>query len=387
MFDIIISNFGFWINFLIPVAVAIFLLISHKEFVTKEFFMQFGITIIYTLTMFFLLFSFSTDLVDREYWNGKVSKFVWEEEWTEEVTYYEEVCTGSGEKRSCHTVTKTRNEYHPNYYYIKTSNGERISISSSEWRTASREFGKKKNFLYRMNQVSYGDGNEFISTPNIVIPTSVSHSYNNYVVASKLNVLNENVSKKELDILVLNKLLPEPPKLYEGEYGETKLNRIIDMTNSFDTSKMLKELDLFSAKYGKEKQVNPIIVITNQGREFKRNLAAYWKNAEKNEAVLLLGVNGSKIVWSDVITWTKEMRFVEILKSSFKDLDLKKDSDKVLNIFTKNIIKEYVRQPMEDFAYLKENITLKWYWQLFIILGNLVLSFFSLRYFLTNRNF
>jgi len=150
---------------------------------------------------------------------------------------------------------------------------------------------------------------------------------------------------------------------------------------------MLKELDLFSAKYGKEKQVNPIIVITNQGREFKRNLAAYWKNAEKNEAVLLLGVNGSKIVWSDVITWTKEMRFVEILKSSFKDLDLKKDSDKVLNIFTKNIIKEYVRQPMEDFAYLKENITLKWYWQLFIILGNLVLSFFSLRYFLTNRNF
>ena len=41
---------------------------------------------------------------------------------------------------------------------------------------------------------------------------------------------------------------------------------------------------------------------------------------------------------------------------------------------------------MEEFAYLKENITLEWYWQLFIIIGNIIMCFFITRAFLTNYN-
>ena len=167
MFDIIIANFGFWLNLIIPIAIALYLSITHREYIWKEFAIQSGATLLYVSLIFTLLFSTTTDLMDTEFWNGQVSKFEYYEEWDEEVTYQESYeCGTSKNPRTCYR-TKTRIDHHSPYWKILTSNDETISINRSEYRVASNQFGHKEINLFRSNQVSFGDGNKFVSYPNI----------------------------------------------------------------------------------------------------------------------------------------------------------------------------------------------------------------------------
>lgn len=382
MGEIIVSNFGFWFNVIIPVAFSIYLVFTNREYIWSEFGMQTGASILYALIMYSILFATTTNLIDKEYWNGNVDKFEYYEAWTEEVHYTEEVCSGSGDKRSCRTVSRTRHDYHSPYWRIETSNKEVININKSEYIMAVREFGQTEKKLFRSNQVSFGDGNMFYVIPTNNIPTSVEHSYTNYVTAAKHNVIHTKVSQENIDQLVKNGKLKNYPTTYDGSYGETKLNRIID-TVGIDTKKLVNQLDLASIEIGKLKQANPLIYITEEDRSFKYALEAYWNKAKKNDIVLIVGIDKSgKIEWSDVIAWTNNTDFVVDCINEFKD----KNINDIVPIFTDLIIKEYVRKPMEEFSYLKENITLEWHWQFIIIFGNMLLCFFITRYFLSNYN-
>lgn len=389
MFDIIISNFGVWFNFLIPVVIAGYLAMTHKEYIWKEFGIQTGVTFVYVALAYTLLFTTTANLRDTEFWNGSVKKFEYYEEWTEEVEYTEEVCSGSGKDRSCRTVTKTRHDYHSPYWQIVTTNGEKISIKRDKFRKASIEFGKKEVDIYRPDQVSFGDGDKYVSTPTKLIPTSYPHSYTNYVTAANKNVIHTKVSPEEIKLLVKEKKLKRYPKVYRSDYGEPILRRVIDTTSTGlnTNTKFFDDLTSFSAVYGKTKQMNPIVYVTDQDRTFKSALETYWNKAKKNDIILLLGVNSDGIVqWSDVIAWTNNTDFLVDMTSGYNGIDLKTDSDKVLTRMVDLIIKDYERKPMKEFEYLKENITLDWKYQVLVFLGNVVLSFFVFRYFLKNYN-
>ena len=383
MFDIIIANFGFWLNLIIPIAIALYLSITHREYIWKEFAIQSGATLLYVSLIFTLLFSTTTDLMDTEFWNGQVSKFEYYEEWDEEVTYQESYeCGTSKNPRTCYR-TKTRIDHHSPYWKILTTNDETISINRSEYRVASNQFGHKEINLFRSNQVSFGDGNKFVSYPNIIIPTSVAHNYTNLVTAAKDNVIHTKVSQEVITQLTKVGKLREYPRQYSDQYGATKLNRIIDTTGKTNVGELLKRLNSFSATHGSSKQVNPIIYITDQDRTFKAALEQYWNKAKKNDIVLILGLDGDMIAWSDVIAWTNNSDFIVDCGYEFDTFKIN-DFDKIVGRFSNLIIKSYERKPMEEFAYLKENITLEWYWQALVLLGNIIMSFFIMRYMLSN---
>jgi hypothetical protein len=385
MFDIIISNFGFWFNLLIPVAIALFLVITRKEYIWKEFGIQVGATLTYVFVVYLTLFSTTTDLLDKEYWNGSVTKFEYYEEWDEEVTYTESYeCGTSKNPRTC-TRTKTRIDHHPEYYQLKTTNNETVSISRSEYRTAAREFGHTEHNIARFNQVSFGDGDKYVSIPNITIPTSVSHTYTNYVTAAPKNMIHMKVSEAEIKQLEKNNALSSYPSYYEDKYGAPKITRLINKSGITIKESHYKSLDLMSAKYGRSKQMNPIIFITKEDRNFKDALEHYWNKAKKNDNILILGVDtDGNVLWSDTIAWTNNTDYIVDMSNAFKGKNIETEFDKIIEKFTELSVNGYKRKPMEEFAYLKENITLAWYWQLFIFLGNVVLSFFVFRMFLNN---
>lgn len=381
MFDIIIHNFGFWFNIIIPVVFALYLVITNREYIWAEFGIQTGVSLAYALLMYSILFATTTDLMDKEYWNSKVNKLEYYESWTELVHYTEEVCSGSGKNRSCHTVSRTRHDYHAPYWKIETSNNESISIDKSQYSISAKEFGQTEKKLFRSDQVSFGDGNMFYVIPTKDIATSVEHNYTNYVTAAKDNVIHTKVSQESIDYLVKKQKLKSYPGLYDGDYGETKLNRIID-TVGIDTKEVKNYLDLASIDIGSKKQANPIIYITDEDRSFKYALEQYWNKGKKNDIILILGVDKTgKIEWSDVIAWTNNTDFIVDCINEFKDKNVNIDTIKLFNDL---IIKEYVRKPMQEFEYLKENINLEWYWQFIIILGNLALCGFISYKFLTN---
>lgn len=386
MFEIIIANFGLWFNILIPFVVTLYLVLTHNEYIMKEFGIQFGATVAYVFLMFLLLFSTTTDLVDNEYWGGKVSTIEYNEEWTERVTYTEQQCSGSGNNKSCRTVTKTRNDYHSPYWEIITSNNETISINKDEFRNAANKFGSVEVDVYHSNQVSFGDGDKYVVTPTEIIPTTVSHSFTNLVVAAKDNVINQKVNPEEIKQGVKNGTLVPYPTLTYGNYGNSRIDRLIDPKNivtGINSFQYNKELDIFSANIGASKQANPMIYVTSEPIGFKYILEAYWKKAKKNDVILILGVEKGKVVWSDSIAWTNNTDFGVDCSSDFKDMNIS-DVKGITSKFENLLVTEYVRKPMEEFAYLKDNITLEWYWQVLILLGNIALNGFLFYKFSTN---
>lgn len=385
MIDIILSNFGFWLNFLIPVIIGGYLAFFHKEYAWKEFGIQVGATFAYMCIIYFSVFYTTTDLFDMQYKNSQVKKFEYYESWTERVTYTESYSCGTTKNPRTCTRTKVRYDYHSPYYQIKTNIGETIDISKSAYRTASSKFGDREVMLHRSDQSSIGDGNKYVSIPNAVIPTSVSYEYVNYVKASRLNVIKEHQSKEYIAQLTKDGKLRPYPRLSRDQYGATYLNRVIDTTNTLSKDQLAevtRYLSLKSSYLGPSKHVNPIIYITDQDRDFKYYLKASWNNAKKNDAILILGMENGKVVWSDAIAWTNNTDFLVDCSNDFKGMTV---DNTLVDKFSQLISSEYVRKPMKEFEYLKENITLDWYWQVIIFLINLLISGFLFRLFLTNQ--
>ena len=384
MIEIILANFGFWLNLSIPIIIGLYLAITNKEYIWKEFGIQTVATLVYVSIVFALAFSVSTDIWDTNYYNSKVKSSTYFEEWKERVTYTESYpCGTSKHPRTC-TRIKTRIDYHPPYYEIKTSLNETEQIKRRDFLKFKREFGAKVVYLHRTNQVSYGDGNKFVSYPNKDIPVAIGHTYENIVAVANNNVINTKVPKETLKLLVKNGKVREYPSLYRGAYGETLLNRVID-TVGIKNNSYLDTLNDISKDVGETKQANPIIYFTDEDRSIKNFISQYWHKGKKNDVTLILGLDKNKnIVWSDVICFTNNTDFIVDLQNEFKGLNVEKDSKKILSKFKNSINKNYVRKPMKEFEYLKENITLKWYWQLIILLGNIILSGFIAYKFLRN---
>ena len=384
MFEIIVANFGFWFNILIPTGIFLFLAFTHREYIWKEFGIQVGVTLLYVSLIYTLLFSYTTDLIDKEYWNSKVVSFTYFEEWKERVTYTETYSCGTSQNPRTCTRTKTRIDFHSAYYEILTSNDEKISTRRGDYLNASSKFGHKEVDLYHNNQVSWGDGDKWVSYPNIVVPTSVAHSYENYVASAKGNVIHTKVPKENIELLVKKGKLREYPVLYKSDFGSTRLNRVIDTTGLLKIS-YLDELNMLAVNIGARKHANPIIYLTREDRSFKDALEQYWVKGKKNDITLILGLSDTgDIVWSDVITFTNNTDFKVDMQSDFRGLNINKDKELILSKFNTGIMKSYIRKPMKEFSYLKENITLEWYWQLLIFLGNLGLSGFVTYKMLTN---
>jgi hypothetical protein len=382
MFEILLANFGVWINFSIPVVVALYFVFTNREYTWEELGIQIVATIVYVLITFSILFSSTTNLKDKEFWNSKVKLFTYFEEWTERVTYTESY--SCGKSRTCYRQ-KTRYDYHSPYWEITTSLDEKININMGDYRTASDRFGEKEVNVIRFDQSSYGDGDKYVSRPNTIIPISQSHSYNNYVKAAKSNVIHSKVPKETLDMLVKNGKLKPYPKLFKGEFGSIRLDRVIDTTGKLNND-ALEILNIMAVKIGKIKQANPILYIVNEDRGFKEALEQYWQKGRKNDITLILGVDELGLVlWSDVITYTNNTDFIVDIQNNFTGKSITNIGD-VLEEFNKDILKSYIRKPMEEFAYLKENITLQWYYQLMVLLGNIIISGFITYKFLTNYN-
>ena len=387
MFEIIIANFGFWFNFLVPVVAALFLAITHKEYIWKEFGVQSLATLAYVGIIYTLLFSVTTDLLDTNYTNGKVKSSTYYEEWTERVTYTESYSCGTTKSPRTCTRTKTRYDYHGPYYEIITNLGESISIQRRDFSKTSKEFGKKKVTMHHSGQSSIGDGDKFISYPTKEIPTSVGHTYENIIAAANNNVIHTKVPKESIVQLVNKGKLIAYPSLYKGKYGETLLNRIIDTTGQLKNPReTLIQLNKLALIVGATKQANPIIYITSEDRSFKDALSQYWKMGKKNDVTLVLGVDKEgTIQWSDVICFTNNTDFNFDMQNIFTKNKININDKIVLDNMESVITKAYIRKPMEEFAYLKENITLEWYWQVIILLGNIAISILLARKFLTNR--
>ena len=384
MYELILSNAGLWINFIIPVIAILFLYFSHNDVTIEEVSLQIFLSFFLVFGLFTLAFYNTTDIIDVEQLNGRVTSAEYLERYEYEYDCSYDICDDDG---GCVTISQTCEDIKPAEYYLTTTVG-RVDIQDYQYRRFSGEFGEFETDLKHYDQTykskNLGEGDQWTSIVSKLMPVSVNNTYENLVLASKTNIVNTRETESEIRRLKTDNLLEEYPKKYRNDYGITLQHRIIDNAKVFSShNEWLLALDKLNANLGSLKQCNVIIYTTTEPMSFVNSLKSYWNNAKKNDIIIVFGIEDKKLVWSDVITWTDESSFVVEAQDTknWKIDDLNFTMSNLHNL----IAKEYKRKSMKDYEYLKENITIDFKYQVYIFLINLFASIGSIYFFIKNN--
>lgn len=370
IFDIIIANPAFWIIFSISFGYPIYKKItSPDKFRWLEFIMQFFGGLFALFVVYMTFFITVTDIMNIQTMNTKVAKVEYHEPWTEVVIKRE--CSGSGESRSCTLVTE--HVHHPAQYFLFATNGHIQEINTSIYENYRHQFGAKKEFVSHLMQSSIGDGNKYISTPTIEIPMAYQEGYIDYIKGSHLTILKEQYRTqfKEFD----SKIIPYP-KIMDTPYGTIDSPRIVGDLNLISglTAPIETALDKLNMSYGEKMHCNIIVYITGeQNHKFVDAVLNKWNAPRQNDIIIFVSLDKNQTIrWATVKAFTKH----ELFK---KELERKINA---LEYFTPNIVATiasqikqpkknedgFLRQHMQEYEYLRSNITLPWYWNLTILI-------------------
>lgn len=241
-----------------------------------------------------------------------------------------ESCSGSGENRSCHEVCSTcyEHSYDVSWYVYSTINNY----------TINREDRQGLKEPKRWTVVQVGD------------PVSKKVGYANYIKGA-----SDTLFKYQLEEEKYKTKIPEYPS---NIYDYYKINKVLSVGGVLgNLPEWNLKLNKLNGELGPRKQVNIIVIITNSlGQDYVNAVKQAWLGGKKNDVIIILDIaENFDIMWADVISWANDDLFNVELRDSLKDL-------KTLNIDTffpvveDKINKLFVRKPMEDYKYLKNNI-------------------------------
>jgi hypothetical protein len=384
----VIANPLLWVNITIPFMIGVFLVFSKIDYTPKEFAIQFSVTFVFLFIVYLIAFGTTANLFHKVYYNTSVNSITYYEAWDEEVHYTEEECSGTGNKKSCTTVYRTRIDHHPKYWELVDNLNGSMNVDESDYIKARNKYGAKKEYLHHSGQVSYGDGNAFKVTVTDIVPHVQTHEEVNYVKAVKYNIVKSETFPKKIEAYKKSGQLLEYPSIMLGDIGNYYIERVLKAKNVLiNDSNMTKQLEEYASIAGSSKQVNPLVyIVKNQSPEFTEVLKAYWVNGSKNDAILILNINDDNIItWSDTISWTKNPKFLVQNQTIYTGLNI--NDPKVTELFISQIQSNFKRVSMKEYEYLKNNIDLSITAELVIIVINLILSGIVFFYFSTQNPF
>ena len=370
MLDILLNNYLLIINIMLPFVIGLYFVITHSEYSLKEFGIQVSLTTVILVSAFWIGYGVS-DVYTKSYKSTYISKFVYEEEWTERVTYSESYKCG---KSTCYR-TKTRYDHHPDRYYIVSPFDSLYNnnISKQNYLDAVKDFGEKRTSSSHFNQSSFGDGKTYEVKPNKQIIFSTEESEVNYIYASKTNII-KSAGFKDLEKTYANELKSYPElKKDNQQYGTTSFKRIINshLISKEIADKLQQDIEQLSINF----PGNPMVYLTSSAnRDFAYVVKGFYKDMYFNDAMLVIGVKDNKILWTEPISISNSAEFKvhsTNLTDNFEDLIPK---------YTE-VLKMYWKKPnLDDFKYLAGDIDLPLFFEILIVLINLIGSFLVFRY-------
>jgi len=335
---------------------------NPNEFVWIEFPIQILVGVLSTVLVFACLYYEATDLKDYEILNSYAQRAEYHEPWTEWVT----VCTKVGKSTSC---TRHCTGFHGPEWIIYHKNTRETAIAQSNYKNLVSRFGNEKHFhIFRPNQCSIGNGNGDVTTyggePQKLVPTAKEHQYVNYIKGSKTTIRRRSL----VNISGYQKQLKEYPHVHNGTYGEIEFDRVVDVGNVMSKEWQTQvdyQLDTTLSTLGEKKEVNILLYLIPDNRTaFSAALEAFWVGGKKNDVVVLIGTDGKKIDWTEILSWTTQEDFKTKLKRRISDLgSLDQNGSQLATIITDQVSQPkesggFVRRPMQDFEYLAEEVEL-----------------------------
>ena len=133
----------------------------------------------------------------------------------------------------------------------------------------------------------------------------------------------------------------------EKEYF-SKINKVlVDHDSYFPKS---KEDNIFN--------LSNLIIDKDEDIEISELQRSYWKGGNKNELVVCLGIDSTKVKWCNAFSWC-DVPTIDVKTETYftqnDTLDLKAYSDLLRESLDNG---EWVRKKFEDFSYLKPELSL-----------------------------
>lgn len=248
-----------------------------------------------------------------------------------------EICSGSGNSRTCSTTCDTcyRDHYTVTWDCLSTVGTIRIEHLDSLFRS-----------VYNTPDPA-AFTNAYIGEP-----VAKTATYKNYIKAAP-NTLFRPAAKELKEKFA--KLVPAYPI---NVYDHYKINRVVQVgVNIPDVSIWENKLREVLKTLGPTKQVNVVLVVVNtDDPNYVYALRDAWLGGKKNDVVLVVGITDyPKISWVDVISWTDRELFKVVLRDSVRNLG-EMQVDPVIDILKDSITTEFTRKRMRDFEYLEAEI-------------------------------
>lgn len=302
---------------------------------------------------------------DVEVWNGRVASKQKEAVMCAH-TYScncHEVCSGSGKNKSCRQECDTCYKHYTGFrtipgndydWNVRTTNGELVTID-------------------RIDEQGVHEPPRFTSV-RIGEPTSLTHSYTNYIKAAPDTLFRHQGLKEKY----ASKIPAYPDNVWDY-YHVSHLVEIgtlneaqVSLPNRGEWNENLSELNAY---LGASKQVNIIVVaVGDVPQEYFYALEEAWIGGKKNDVVLVISVDRTTWAprWASVMAWTSN----EFFKVKLRD-DIMANPvithEAVLKNLRDDVGQHYVRKPMADFQYLQSSITpTSTQWVITVIIGLLV---------------
>jgi len=307
-------------------------------------------------------FRFS-DTWDTEIWNGEVTgksmaeqscPMYWRDYSDSFCTEYDtrrvadgpprNVCstTGSGKNKrtSCHKVQDYKTQYKYRYpyerkWFVATNLDVTYMISRVD------PPGWQMPPFYRATQK--GD------------PASKRNGYTNWIQGASASLFHDDREVEEK----YKAIIPEYPIAVHDYF---KVDRVVPVGNigNVNLTQLNDTLGRALRDLGPKKQMNAVLVVADASKvqsDFPLALRLAWRGFKKNDAVVVVGVDGGNLKWVDVRSWSKENLFnVNLREEIAKGIDKPVNFDNIISTLHSVGMKDFQRRSMKEFEYLKREI-------------------------------
>lgn len=270
------------------------------------------------------------------------------------------------ESYNCNCKTKTRK-----VSYSTTVGSGKNARSVTEYRTESYEvcdtcyrkwftvnwecqttignfnLGKQQSMLPTIYEVPNP-----VAYERIVIgePAAKTNTYVNYIQAS-----DQSLIKKRQGSIPAGYVIPEyPTKIYDL-YKVDRFFTDVPLGEPA-SSAWQKEVANINRDVGPKKQANVILMVTKNNLDYADYVEAKWDGLNKNDILLVIGVDSNKqVTWASIRSWTKSENFKIALRDRVmaqKELD----PQAIGAIIREEVLSKFVREKMESYKYLEDEI-------------------------------
>lgn len=328
----------FLVLLLLPALVALgFLAFGGTRVTFKEFLVQLAAMLVYTGICCGVIYWRNT--TDYESINGQVTSKKMERVSCRHpyccMYCSREVCSGSGNSRSCHSEQ----------YCCMTCYDHPFD---QDWNVYTN--------VQRSYSIDTVDRQGLVEPPRwtrvrVGEPVSWEHAYENYIKASPGSLFKRDTREDQKNFPIP----AYPLKIYDYWRLDRLVQVGVALPEAAVWNQKLAELD---GELGPTKQANVVmVVVADQPEEYFYALEAAWTGGKKNDVVVVVGVDkAGHVRWANVMAWTyNDLVRVEIRDGIVKDGVI--EPDRTLGLVRTSVLNHFQRRHMKDFKYLQASIT------------------------------